>query len=147
MIALTLTGKFILNVEKLVILVFCRESLPAPFDTTLDDFQRMIVLKSLRPDKVTNAMQDYLSRHLGQQFIEPQSSDLAAMFKESGPVVPLIFVLSTGTDPAVELYKFVDRMKMSKRMFSISLGQGQGPRAEKMIKDAVEAGSWVFFQV
>lgn len=107
----------------------------------------MIVLKSLRPDKVTNAMQDYLSSHLGQQFIEPQSSDLAAMFKESGPVVPLIFVLSTGTDPAAELYKFADRMKMSKRMFSISLGQGQGPRAEKMIKDAVEAGSWVFFQV
>jgi len=143
---LTLTGKSYLFTDNLKF-NFCRESLPAPFDTTLDDFQRMIVLKSLRPDKVTNAMQDYLSSHLGQQFIEPQSSDLAAMFKESGPVVPLIFVLSTGTDPAAELYKFTDRMKMSKRMFSISLGQGQGPRAEKMIKDAVEAGSWVFFQV
>lgn len=124
-----------------------RESLPDPFNSTMDDFQKMIVLKSLRPDKVTNAMQDYLSQKLGQQFIEPQSSDLSAMFKESGPAVPLIFVLSTGTDPAADLYKFADRMKMGKRMFSISLGQGQGPRAERLIKDAVEAGSWVFFQV
>ncbi|ENN83120.1 hypothetical protein YQE_00519, partial [Dendroctonus ponderosae] len=123
-----------------------REALPEPFNSTMDDFQKMIVLKSLRPDKVTNAMQDYLSQKLGQQFIEPQSSDLSAMFKESGPAVPLIFVLSTGTDPAADLYKFADRMKMGKRMFSISLGQGQGPRAERMIKEAVEAGSWVFFQ-
>lgn len=113
----------------------------------MDEFQKIIILKSLRPDKVTNAMQDYLSLKLGQQFIEPQSSDLSAMFKESGPTIPLIFVLSTGTDPAAELYKFADRMKFSKRMFSISLGQGQGPRAEKLIQNGAEVGSWVFFQV
>lgn len=104
-------------------------------------------MKSIRPDKVTNAMQNFISKNLGQQFIEPQSSDLGAMFKESGPNIPLIFVLSTGTDPAAELYKFADKMKMAKRMFSISLGQGQGPRAEQMIQDGVSVGSWVFFQV
>ncbi|XP_074037842.1 dynein axonemal heavy chain 1 isoform X2 [Leptinotarsa decemlineata] len=122
-----------------------RFPLPASLKT-LTPFQKIVVLKSLRPDKVTNAMQDFLSEKLGQQFIEPQTSDLSAMFKESGPTVPLIFVLSTGTDPAAELYKFADRMKFTKRMFSISLGQGQGPRAEKMIQSGVEVGSWVFFQ-
>lgn len=129
-------------------LIFSR-SLPLPreLNSTMDEFQKIIILKSLRPDKVTNAMQDFLSVKLGQQFIEPQSSDLSAMFKESGPTIPLIFVLSTGTDPAAELYKFADRMKFSKRMFSISLGQGQGPRAEKLIQSGVEVGSWVFFQV
>jgi dynein heavy chain len=38
----------------------------------LDDFQRIIVLKCLRPDKVTNAMQDFVAKNLGQKFIEPQ---------------------------------------------------------------------------
>ncbi|XP_023309976.1 dynein heavy chain 1, axonemal-like [Anoplophora glabripennis] len=123
-----------------------RLPLPQELNTTMDEFQKIIVLKSLRPDKVTNAMQDFLSLKLGQQFIEPQSSDLSAMFKESGPTIPLIFVLSTGTDPAAELYKFADRMKFSKRMFSISLGQGQGPMAEKLIQSGSEVGSWVFFQ-
>ncbi|XP_030767557.1 dynein heavy chain 1, axonemal-like isoform X2 [Sitophilus oryzae] len=123
-----------------------RAELPHPFNKTLDGFQKIVILKSLRPDKVTNSMQDFLSQKLGQQFVEPQSSDLSAMFKESSCVVPLIFVLSAGTDPAAELYKFADRMKFGKRLLSISLGQGQGPRAEKMIKEATEAGSWVFFQ-
>lgn len=91
-------------------------------------------------------MQDFLADKLGQRFIEPQTSALTAMYQESGPVTPLIFVLSAGTDPAAELFKFADKMKMSKRMMSISLGQGQGPRAEQMISESVETGSWVFFQ-
>lgn len=38
-------------------------------------------------------------------------------------------------------------MRMTKRMLSISLGQGKGPVAEKMFIEAIEMGSWVFFQV
>lgn len=126
---------------------FIRQPLPRELEKHLDDFQKIVILKSLRPDKVTNAMQDFISLHLGHEFIEPQTTDLQAIFSESSPIIPLIFVLSTGTDPAAELYKFADRMKFGKRMFSISLGQGQGPRAEKLIKDGAEIGSWVFFQV
>ncbi|KAL0272756.1 UNVERIFIED_CONTAM: hypothetical protein PYX00_005613 [Menopon gallinae] len=124
-----------------------REKLPSPWDKRLDSFQKIIFLKSLRPDKVTNAMQDFVSVHLGQQFIEPVTADLAAMYKESTPFCPLIFVLSTGTDPAAELYKFADKMKMAKRFETISLGQGQGPIAEKMMTSALDTGSWVYFQV
>lgn len=32
-------------------------------------------------------------------------------------------------------------------MLSISLGQGQGPVAEKMFIESMEVGNWVFFQV
>ena len=38
-------------------------------------------------------------------------------------------------------------MRMTKRLGVISLGQGQGPRAERMLLHAMEEGSWVFFQV
>ncbi|GJQ83090.1 hypothetical protein Trydic_g20102 [Trypoxylus dichotomus] len=120
--------------------------LPAEFDTKYDDFQKMIALKALRSDKVTNSMQCFLTKKLGPQFVEPQSSDLIEMYKESSSTVPLIFVLSTGTDPAADLFKFAERMRFSKRLMSISLGQGQGPRAEQMIHEACEIGSWVFFQ-
>ena len=55
----------------------------------------------------------------------PQTSDLSLVFKESSPTTALIFVLSPGTDPAADLYKFADVMKFSKKMCAISLGQGQ----------------------
>ena len=69
--------------------------------------------------------QDFVSNHLGQRFIEPQTADLGVAFKESAPNTPLVFVLSTGTDPAADLYKFAEEMRFSKKLSSISLGQGQ----------------------
>ena len=52
--------------------LFSREPLPGSWDTDLDQFQKIIVLKCLRADKVTQAMQDYVADNLGQRFIEPQ---------------------------------------------------------------------------
>uniref|UniRef100_A0A8C1R3A1 Dynein, axonemal, heavy chain 1 n=1 Tax=Cyprinus carpio TaxID=7962 RepID=A0A8C1R3A1_CYPCA len=74
------------------------------------------------------------------------TSDLSVVFKDSSPSTALIFVLSPGTDPAADLYKFAEVMKFSKKMTAISLGQGQGPSAEAMMHSAMEKGQWVFFQ-
>lgn len=102
-----------------------REELPGTWKDDFDDFQKMIVLKCLRPDKITDAMQDYVTKYLGQRFIEPQAADLDLVFKDSAPTIPLIFVLSAGTDPAADLYKFADKLRFSKKLNAISLGQGQ----------------------
>ncbi|XP_034961986.1 dynein axonemal heavy chain 1 isoform X2 [Zootoca vivipara] len=123
-----------------------REQLPGKWDATLDAFQKLLVLRCLRGDKVTNAMQDFVAANLGQTFIEPQTANLSLVFKESAASTPLIFVLSPGTDPAADLYKFAEEMKFSKKLSAISLGQGQGPRAEAMMRSAMERGKWVFFQ-
>ncbi|VDM31966.1 unnamed protein product [Hydatigera taeniaeformis] len=113
----------------------------------LDSFQRLLFLRCFRPDKVTNAMQDFVAHHLGQNFIEPQNTSLKEIFKESSPTTPIIFILSQGTDPASDLYKFAEEMNFGgKRLSAISLGQGQGPRAEEMMQAAMERGMWVFFQ-
>ncbi|KAL6464354.1 hypothetical protein MHYP_G00266710 [Metynnis hypsauchen] len=123
-----------------------REPLPGEWVRKLDSFQQLLVLRCLRVDRLTHGLQDFVSAQLGQRFIEPQTSDLSVVFKESSPSTPLIFVLSPGTDPAADLYKFADVMKFSKKMSAISLGQGQGPWAEAMMNSAMERGQWVFFQ-
>uniref|UniRef100_A0A8C3GQP8 Dynein axonemal heavy chain 1 n=1 Tax=Cairina moschata TaxID=8855 RepID=A0A8C3GQP8_CAIMO len=118
------------------------------WDTELDAFQKLLVLRCLRGDKITNAMQDFVALNLDQTFIEPQvpTTDLSVVFRESSATTPLVFVLSPGTDPAADLYKFAEEMKFSKKLSAISLGQGQGPRAEAMMHSAMEQGKWVFFQ-
>ena len=84
-----------------------RTALPGKWDK-LDGFQKLLILKCIRPDKFTNAMQDFIAKELGEQFIEPQSADLQAVYKDSSPTTPLIFVLSVGTDPAADLYAFAE---------------------------------------
>ncbi|XP_040850525.1 dynein heavy chain 1, axonemal [Ochotona curzoniae] len=123
-----------------------REALPGIWDQNLDQFQKLLVLRCLRGDKVTNAMQDFVATNLEPRFIEPQTANLSAVFKDSNSSTPLIFVLSPGTDPAADLYKFAEEMKFSKKLSAISLGQGQGPQAEAMMRSSTERGKWVFFQ-
>eukprot|EP00069_Balaena_mysticetus_P018936 bmy_11721T0 len=59
---------------------------------------------------------------------------------------PLVFILSTGSDPMGAFQRFARDSGYSERVQSISLGQGQGPIAERMIKDAMKSGNWVFLQ-
>lgn len=53
---------------------YCREPLPGTWDKYLDQFQKLLVLRCLRGDKVTNAMQDFVAANLEPRFIEPQAS-------------------------------------------------------------------------
>ncbi|CAB3241783.1 unnamed protein product [Arctia plantaginis] len=117
-----------------------------PRDSQFDIFQKLLILKCIRPDKLIPALQDYVVLGMGARFVEPQPADLAALYAESDPLAPIIFVLSTGTDPAADLMKFAEKMKMGKRFESISLGQGQGPLAENMMRIGCDFGNWVFFQ-
>ncbi|KYN02640.1 Dynein heavy chain 1, axonemal [Cyphomyrmex costatus] len=117
-----------------------------PWKTELDDFEKLLVLKYLRPDKITNAMQIYLAKYLGQQFVEPQTTELLVIYEESSNTTPIVFIFSPGTDPAAELYNFVEKLKMDRKFYSISLGQGQEFRAQIMLKESAEMGTWLFFQ-
>lgn len=61
-------------------------------------------------------------------------------------MTPLVFVLSTGSDPFSAFHKFASEMGFAERYESISLGQGQGPIAENLIRQGLEQGDWVFLQ-
>jgi dynein heavy chain len=67
-----------------------------PFESSLTRFQRLLVLRCLRPDRVLAGVRAFVVANLGQRFIEPPPFDLAACFKESSPATPLLFVLSPG---------------------------------------------------
>ena len=71
--------------------------LPPPL-ATLTTFQKLLVLRCLRPDKVVAGIQNFVAEHLGQRFIEAQPLDLGACYRESEPATPLIFVLSAGAN-------------------------------------------------
>ena len=98
---------------------------PSPFDA-LSGLDKLVVLRTLRPDKMVPAVQEYIIDNIGQTYIEPPTFDLASSFGDSHCCAPLIFVLSPGADPMAALLKFGEDMGLTPQMIqTISLGQGQ----------------------
>ena len=120
--------------------------LPKPYDAK-NDLERLTILRCFRMDKLIPAVQYFIQNNVGKEFIEPPPFDLASSYDDSQAGTPLIFILSPGSDPMDGLMKFAnDKGLTGSKLQTISLGQGQGPVAQKMIEQAIAAGTWVVLQ-
>ena len=66
----------------------------------------------------------------------PPPFNLELTYKDSTQTTPLIFVLSPGSNPLPFLVNLAESKK--KKLLKVSLGQGQGIKAETYIKEAVK---------
>ncbi|XP_063719575.1 dynein axonemal heavy chain 3-like [Symsagittifera roscoffensis] len=110
----------------------------------LTDIQTLIITRCFRPDKITSAVIKFVVKRMGKEYVDPPTFDLEKSFIDSNCSTPLVFVLSPGSDPMASLQKFADAKGQT--LITISLGQGQGPIAEKKVKDAAASGHWVVLQ-
>ena len=78
---------------------------------------------------------------MGPYFDEIKTTTLDEIYVTSDYKTPVIFILSTGADPTSSLLKYA--AEKGKQLAVISLGQGQGKKAEKLINRAKADGSWV----
>jgi dynein heavy chain len=73
-----------------------RHPLPQPWQDRLSPFQKLLVLRCLRVDKMEEAVQEFVELNMGRRFIEPPTFNLEESFRGSSPTSPMIFVLSPG---------------------------------------------------
>jgi dynein heavy chain, axonemal len=107
---------------------------------------RLCMLRCLRRDKVELAMQDFICYYLDERFIQPPPFNLKACYLDSSCDTPLIFILSTGSDPNKDLDLLAEEMDMSDRLQRIALGQGQGNKAKALVEKSLVTGDWVMLQ-
>ncbi|KAG4103981.1 dynein heavy chain and region D6 of dynein motor-domain-containing protein [Neocallimastix lanati (nom. inval.)] len=118
--------------------------LPGEWENKLNDLQRMLIVRSLRLDRVTFCIQKFIKNNLGQKFTEPPILNIEDIYEDSNSNTPLIFVLSPGVDPTGMLIKLAEKKKMSDKFNYLSLGQGQSPKATRLIEEGIRDGLWVF---
>ncbi|XP_063042411.1 dynein axonemal heavy chain 2 [Engraulis encrasicolus] len=119
-------------------------ALPGEWENSCNELQRMLIVRSLRQDRVSFCVTSFIINNLGSRFVEPPVLNMKAVLEDSTTKTPLIFVLSPGVDPTVQLVQLAETSGMAKRFHALSLGQGQAPVATRMIKEGVKNGHWVF---
>merc|ERR1711988_1578333 len=124
------------------------EPLPGEWNDKLSNFQKLLLLKCTRPEKMLYVAMDFIKQEMGSYYIDPIAIDMVKIYPETTYRFPTIFVFSTGCDPTDMLLRFAkEEMGYgSDRMHIVSLGQGQGPKAEKAISISEKNGDWVFLQ-
>lgn len=66
-------------------------------------FHRILLLRALRPDRLSGALVQYVTESLGEEFIEQPSFDPFVMYKETSTITPAFFVLYPGVDPTPDV--------------------------------------------
>jgi dynein heavy chain len=123
------------------------QELPSPYEARLSNFQKLLLGSTLKEEKLVSGVKVYITRELGDFFIESPPFDLRGAFEDSHSMNPIIFVLSPGADPISDLMKLAKEMEMTGPKFrSLSLGRGQGKAAEKYIDNGRRNGDWVCLQ-
>uniref|UniRef100_A0A8C8SM12 Dynein axonemal heavy chain 2 n=1 Tax=Pelusios castaneus TaxID=367368 RepID=A0A8C8SM12_9SAUR len=121
-----------------------KAALPGEWENSCSQLQRMLLVRSLRPDRVALCVNAFVVSHLGSPFVEPPVLNMRAVVDDSTPRTPLVFVLSPGVDPTNLLLQLAEQSGVAQRFHALSLGQGQAPIATRMIQEGVRDGHWVF---
>ncbi|CAL8367474.1 unnamed protein product [Boreogadus saida] len=61
--------------------------------------QKLIMMRALRPDRMTYALRNFVEEKLGVKYTEGRKTEFAKSFRESAPASPVFFILSPGVDP------------------------------------------------
>lgn len=70
--------------------------LPMGYDTFLNEFEKLLVLRCLRMDRVTVGITKFVISVMTEKYVQPPVLDYYNIFKQSTETTPIVFVLSPG---------------------------------------------------
>ena len=113
------------------------------------EFQKLLLLKAMRPDRLTEALTRFIGAQLGDQYIHQAPFDIFQTYEETSAKVPMFLVSFLGADPTAEIDRLGaahDITTSNGKFVKILLGQGQGNIARKELTKAAKNGGWVVIQ-
>ena len=115
----------------------------------MKEFQRMLVVQALRPDRLQTAMEMFSYVQLGLKSLNLKVLDYGALAREASPQTPIMFIITPGADPSELLQSAADKVLGPGRYLQLAMGQGQSEAALRMLHNGSDKdgpGLWVCLQ-
>ena len=96
--------------------------MPCGLSRTLTPFERLLVVKIFKPEKVMFGIERYLEEELGNEYAHSPISSMPSLFGAADSATPIIFVLSQGVDPTWQVQQHAEREKVADSLHIMSLG-------------------------
>lgn len=109
----------------------------------------MCVIRALRSDRMTYAIQMWIEEIMGKKYVDSIPYRIESAFEETSPQSLLFFILSAGIDPVKDVESLGRKLGYTTyngKFKLVSMGQGQEPIAEEYIDKAAREGSWVMLE-
>ncbi|XP_041853005.1 dynein heavy chain 10, axonemal [Melanotaenia boesemani] len=117
------------------------------YKENLTAFQKLLLLRCFRVDRVFRAVTDYVSVTMGNKYVQPPVINFAAIYEQSTAFSPIVFILSPGSDPVSDLKKLAESLDFGGSKFKfLAMGQGQEKVALELLEKAVSRGHWLMLQ-
>eukprot|EP01065_Artemidia_motanka_P049557 TRINITY_DN8237_c0_g2_i2.p1 TRINITY_DN8237_c0_g2~~TRINITY_DN8237_c0_g2_i2.p1 ORF type:complete len:4421 (+),score=1611.35 TRINITY_DN8237_c0_g2_i2:1465-13263(+) len=117
---------------------------PPTLEESVAPFERLLVTRLLRGDRLLPAARKFVAVTLGPQYTESPQTVLADIERTASPLVPIIFLLSPGGDPTQMIHTMAKKRR--KVLRDVSMGEGQDTVAHALVTAAHEQGDWVLLQ-
>ncbi|KAH9514993.1 Dynein heavy chain 10, axonemal [Bulinus truncatus] len=123
------------------------QKFPQNYGKTLTPFQKLMLLRCFRVDRIYRAIMDYVTLTMGERYVTPPILSFDNIFEQSSPMSPIVFILSPGSDPASDLLKLAERQDFhNSKIKFLSMGQGQEDAAIQLLDTAIARGQWLMLQ-
>ncbi|CAF1414151.1 unnamed protein product, partial [Adineta steineri] len=135
-------------------------ALPKPFDILLNDFEKLMLIRCFSPNRIIFAINKYITKIMGEKYIIPPTAYFDSIFEQSKCHIPVIFILSPGSDPTNDIQKLAERKNQirktptenglaneeQKTIRTLAMGQGQEKLALQVLHTAQHQGTWLLLQ-
>lgn len=120
---------------------------PSALSRSVTAFQRVLIIQTLRPDRLVTALQQFVCEALAVASVAPPPTSLAKLHdEEMTATVPVLMITTTGADPSKDVEEFAAQKVGRAHYQELAMGGGQQDVAIKMLRKAAQAGDWLMLK-
>uniref|UniRef100_T1IHY1 Cytoplasmic dynein 2 heavy chain 1 n=1 Tax=Strigamia maritima TaxID=126957 RepID=T1IHY1_STRMM len=121
----------------------CELEIPAAVSRKITPFQQILLIQSLRPDRLQSCIVNFASSSLGIKELSPPPLNLKKLYGETTSMEPILILTSSGADPSHELQELANQIVGPKNYHQVAMGQGQSEAAVQLLHQCSTAGDWL----